>query len=127
LRGISVFHLPVTLRVENLFGELRILEDENGELDNDIRWIDVLLALTYEPTPQEDGSLHLRLDGRKGLIKMSTSDHGLIKTGIPQQLLNPRTYKSDVLAERATMKLVEQELEFSNKVASQSQYSPFLW
>ncbi|KAF7177422.1 hypothetical protein CNMCM7691_005627 [Aspergillus felis] len=106
-------------RVENLFGELRVLKDENGELDNGIRWIDVLLAPTYEPTPQEDGSLHLRLDGRKGLIKMSTSDHDLIKTGIPQQLLNPRTYESDVLAERETMKLVEQELAFLNEVASQ--------
>jgi hypothetical protein len=114
-------------RVEKLFGELRVLKDENGELDDNICWIDVLLAPTYEPTPQEDGSLHLRLDGHKGLIKMPTSDHGLIKTGIPQQLLNPRTYKSDVLAERETMKLVEQELAFLNEVASQSQYSLSLW
>jgi hypothetical protein len=56
------------------------------------------------------------------LIKISTSDHGLIKTGIPQKLLNPRTYESDVLAEGETMKLVEQELATWNKVASQSQY-----
>lgn len=121
------FHVPfasdsIAQRVENLFGELRVLKDENGELDDDIRWIDVLLAPTYEPTPQEDGSLYLRLDGRKGLIKMSTSDHDLIQTGIPQKLLNPRTYESDVLAEGETMKLVEQELATWNKVASQSQY-----
>jgi hypothetical protein len=121
------FHVPfasdsIAERVENLFSELRVLKDENGELDHDIRWIDVLLAPTYEPTPQEDGSLHLRLDGRKGLIKISTSDHGLIKTGIPQQLLNPCTYESDVLAEREIMEIVEQELATLNKVASQSQY-----
>ncbi|KAH1416212.1 hypothetical protein KXX64_004910 [Aspergillus fumigatus] len=118
------FHVPfasdsIAQRVENLFGELRVLKDENGELDDDIRWIDVLLAPTYEPTPQEDGSLYLRLDGRKGLIKMSTSDHDLIQTGIPQKLLNPRTYESDVLAEREIMKLVEQELANLNNVASQ--------
>jgi hypothetical protein len=120
------FHVPfasdsIAERVENLFSELRVLKDENGELDHDIRWIDVLLAPTYEPTPQEDGSLHLRLDGRKGLIKISTSDHGLIKTGIPQQLLNPCTYESDVLAEREIMEIVEQELATLNKVTSQSQ------
>ncbi|KAF4230171.1 hypothetical protein CNMCM8980_005916 [Aspergillus fumigatiaffinis] len=118
------FHVPfasdsIAERVENLFSELRVLKDENGELDHDIRWIDVLLAPTYEPTLQEDGSLHLRLDGRKGLIKISTSDHGLIKTGIPQQLLNPCTYESDVLAEREIMEIVEQELATLNKVTSQ--------
>jgi hypothetical protein len=41
-------HVPfasdsIAERVESLFGELRVLKDENGELDNDIRWIDVLL------------------------------------------------------------------------------------
>jgi hypothetical protein len=124
------FHVPfasdsIAEKIESLFGELRVLKDENGELDNDICWIDVLLAPNYEPTPQEDGSLHLRLDGRKGLIKMSASDHGLIKTGIPQQLLNPRTYESDVRAERETMRLVEQELALINEAASQSQCSLF--
>jgi hypothetical protein len=57
---------------------------------------------------------------------MSASDHGLIKTGIPQQPLNPRTYESDVLAERETMRLVEQELALINEAASQSQYFLFL-
>ncbi|GIJ92748.1 hypothetical protein Asppvi_002026 [Aspergillus pseudoviridinutans] len=118
------FHVPfasdsIAERVGVLFDELRILKDENGEFDNDIRWIDILLAPTYEPMPQEDGSYHLRLEGRKGLIKLSKLDHDLVMTGMPRQLVHLLLHPSDVLAEKETMKRVAEELSLLNELASQ--------
>jgi hypothetical protein len=114
-------------RVGNLFGELCILKDESGELDNDICWIDILLSPGYEPMLQEDGSYLLRLEGRHGLIKISKSDHDLIMTGIPHRLAHPCSYASDVLAEEETATLVTEELSVLNELASQSKYSHSLW
>lgn len=69
------FHIPLASdtiagKVGNLFGELRLLKGETGEIDNDVRWIDVLLAPTYDPIYDDDGYYYLRLNERKGLIQV---------------------------------------------------------
>ncbi|KAL3459606.1 hypothetical protein BJX64DRAFT_291113 [Aspergillus heterothallicus] len=106
-------------KIDPLFGELQLVKDDEGEVDNDIHWIDILFAPTYAPTRREDGHFYLRLDGRRGWIKISESDHNFIESGLPQKLINPRSYPSDLHAEQATMGLVESLLLDLNKLASQ--------
>jgi hypothetical protein len=107
-------------KIDPLFGELQLVKDDKGEVDDDVRWIDILLAPTYTPTRREDGHFYLHLDGRKGWVKISESDHNFIESGLPQKLIDPRSYPSDLHAEEATMGLVESLLLDLNKLASQS-------
>jgi hypothetical protein len=97
------------------------VKDNEGEVDNDVRWLDIVLAPTYTPERREDGYYYVQLDGRKGLIRITESDHNFIESGLPQKLINPRSYPSDVQSEEETMRLVEELLLDLNERASQSE------
>ncbi|KAF7591007.1 hypothetical protein BBP40_002149 [Aspergillus hancockii] len=106
-------------KIDSLFDELQLVEDDDGEVDNGIRWLDIILEPTYQPTLREDGYHYLQLNGRKGRIKLSDSDHKFIESNIPYQLVDPLSYPSDVRAEEKAMQIVEELLITLNKVASQ--------
>ncbi|KAL2801651.1 hypothetical protein BJX63DRAFT_416824 [Aspergillus granulosus] len=106
-------------KIDPLFGNLQLVKDDEGEVDNDIRWLDIVLAPTYKPERREDGYYYLQLDGRKGLIRVSEADHNFIESGLPQKLINPRSYPSDVQSEEDTMRVVEGLLLNLNELASQ--------
>jgi hypothetical protein len=108
-------------KIDSLFGNIQLVQDDQGEVDNDIRWLDIVLATTYTPKRREDGYYYLQLNGRKGLIQVAESDHNFIKSGLPQKLINPRFYPSDVQSEEETMRLVEELLLNLNELASQSE------
>jgi hypothetical protein len=108
-------------KIDSLFGNIQLVQDDQGEVDNDIRWLDIVLARTYTPKRREDGYYYLQLNGRKGLIQVAESDHNFIKSGLPQKLINPRFYPSDVQSEEETMRLVEELLLNLNELASQSE------
>ncbi|KAL4744429.1 hypothetical protein BDW72DRAFT_209028 [Aspergillus terricola var. indicus] len=107
-------------KINPLFGKLHLMEDEEGEVDNDISWLDIVLLPTYQPTRRDDGCYYLQLNGRKGLIKVSESDHNFIQSGLPQKLVDPCSYPSDVQSEGETLQLVEGLLLRLNKLALQS-------
>ncbi|KAL3484441.1 hypothetical protein BJX62DRAFT_243913 [Aspergillus germanicus] len=106
-------------KIDSLFGNIQLVQDDQGEVDNDIRWLDIVLATTYTPKRREDGYYYLQLNGRKGLIRVAESDHNFIESGLPQKLINPRFYPSDVQSEEETMRLVEELLLNLNELASQ--------
>ncbi|CEL11773.1 hypothetical protein ASPCAL14869 [Aspergillus calidoustus] len=106
-------------KIDALFGNIQLVKDNEGEVDNDVRWLDIVLAPTYTPERREDGYYYLQLDGRKGLIRITESDHNFIKSGLPQKLINPRYYPSDVQSEEEAMRLVEELLLDLNERASQ--------
>jgi hypothetical protein len=108
-------------KIDSLFGNIQLVEDDQGEVDNNIRWLDIVLATTYTPKRGEDGFHYLQLDGRKGLIRVTESDHNFIESGLPQKLIDPRFYPSDVQSEEETMRLVEVLLLNLNELASQSE------
>jgi hypothetical protein len=54
-------------KIDSLFGNIHLVKDDQGEVDNNIRWLDIVLATTYTPKRGEDGFYYLQLDGRKGL------------------------------------------------------------
>ncbi|KAH8430208.1 uncharacterized protein LDX57_007877, partial [Aspergillus melleus] len=95
------------------------MKDDEGKVDNTICWLDVVLASSYNPARREDGCYYLQLDGRSGLIRVSESDHNFIESGLPQKLIDPRSYPRDVKSEEETMQLVGGLLLNLNKVASQ--------
>jgi hypothetical protein len=70
-------------KIDPLFSELQLVKDDKGEVDDDVCWINILLAPTYTPTRQEDGHFYLHLDGRKGWVKIPESDHNFIESGLP--------------------------------------------
>jgi hypothetical protein len=108
-------------KIDPLFGNIQLVKNNEGEVDNDIRWLDIVLAPAYTPERREDGYYYLQLDGRKGLIRITESDHNFIESGLPQKLINPRSYPSDVQSEEVTMRLVEGLLLNLNELASQSE------
>jgi hypothetical protein len=122
------FDLPLAsdtkaAKIDSLFDTLQLVEDDDGEVDNGICWLDVVLEPTYQPTLREDGYYYLQLNGRKGQIKLSESDHKLIESSIPSRLVNPLSYPGDVRAEKKAMRIVEDLLLTLNEVASQGWYS----
>ncbi|KAL4802846.1 hypothetical protein BDV18DRAFT_61737 [Aspergillus unguis] len=107
-------------KIDSLFGKLDLVRDDEEEIDDGICWLDVILAPRYRPTRREDGCYYLQLSGHKGWVKITESDHNIIKSGLPQKLVDPRSYMSDMQCERETMRLVEELLSIQNKLASQN-------
>ncbi|KAI9041940.1 uncharacterized protein KD926_006277 [Aspergillus affinis] len=117
--GVPLASDSMTGKIDPLFGKLQLIRDDEGKVDNTICWLDIVLAPSYKPARREDGYYYLQLDGRSGLIQVSESDHNFIESGLPQKLINPRSYPSDVQSEEETMRLVEGLLLNLNQLASQ--------
>ncbi|PLB48183.1 hypothetical protein P170DRAFT_323595, partial [Aspergillus steynii IBT 23096] len=118
--GVPLASDSMDRKIDSLFDKLQLMKDDEGKCT--ICWLDIVLAPSYNPARREDGCYYLQLDGRSGLIRVSESDHNFIESGLPQKLIDPRSYPRDVKSEEETMKLVGGLLLNLNKVASQSKY-----
>jgi hypothetical protein len=90
-------------KINPLFGNIQLVKNNEGEINNGICWLGIVLAPIYMPERREDGYYYLQLDGRKGLIWITELDHNFIESGFPQKLINPRSYPSDVQSEEEMM------------------------
>lgn len=107
----------IVRRVDRLFDPICVVEYERGEFDKDIRWLDLILEPAYQPVRRENGCYYVSLDGRKGLVKVSEQDHDLILSGLPRQLIQPKSYTSDVMAEMDAVDYVYKEVSESKRRA----------
>ncbi|KAL4948720.1 hypothetical protein BDW69DRAFT_198675 [Aspergillus filifer] len=107
-------------KIDHLFSKLHVVEDDEGEVDTNICWLDIVLAPTYRPTRREDGCYYLQVNGHRGWVKIAESDHRIIDSGLLGKLIDPCSYPKDVQSEEETMRLVEGLLSALNKLASQS-------
>ncbi|KAJ6033856.1 pectate lyase superfamily protein domain-containing protein [Penicillium canescens] len=103
-------------RIVSLFSEARpkILEACN----HDINWADVVRERLFEVKRHENGKYQYYLPKRKALVEMSEFDHCLILSGIPRQLVHPKSHSSDVQAERSTLELIAKEIASWNDILS---------
>lgn len=93
--------------LESLFRHnLNVIEKHHSE--SVILWVDVVLSSTYESEQQSDGSYQIRVD--KGKVLVSKEDHEFIMTGLPRQLVNPRSYPCDVASEINAVRLTHSQI-----------------
>jgi hypothetical protein len=95
--------------------EPQILED-TATAASPVQWADIIRSPNYEPTLQDDGSYRLFLSEHNMWVKLSESDHSLMETLLPRQLVDPKSYLPDVKAEIKTTELARAQITGWQKV-----------
>lgn len=62
-------------------------------------WVDVIQSAIYDAELQDDGEFQARIEKGHALISLSKADYDFISTGIPQKLVNPHSYSTDLSLE----------------------------
>ncbi|KAI2756354.1 hypothetical protein DTO006G1_7994 [Penicillium roqueforti] len=111
-------------RITRLFSESRpkVLEACN----HDINWVDVIRECLVEVKRHDNGMYQYYLPKRKALVEMSEFDHCLVLSGIPRQLVHPKSHPSDVQAERSTLELLAKEISSWNDIILNRKYIVWL-
>lgn len=111
-------------RIARLFSESRpkVLEACN----DDINWVDVVRECLVEVKRHDNGMYQYYLPKRKALVEMSEFDHCLVLSGIPRQLVHPKSHPSDVQAERRTLELLAKEISSWNDIILNRKYIMWL-
>ena len=101
-------------KVVRLFSEARpkILE----ACHDDVSWVDIVRERSIEVKRHDSGKYQYFLPNRRVLLEISEFDHSLILSGIPRQLIHPKSHPNDVQAERNTLDLMAKELSSWNDI-----------
>ena len=123
-----VFNVPLVsdvlaAKVARLFSEARpkVLEAYH----EDVSWVDVVREGSIEVKRHDSGKYQYFLPKRRVLLEMTEFDHSLILSGIPRQLIHPRSHPSDVQAERNTLDLMAKELSSWNDIIVERKNSQY--
>lgn len=102
----------------------QVLED-NATAASPVQWADIVRIPTYEPALQDDGSYHLFLAERNIWLKLSESDHNLMKTPFPRQMIDHKSYPDDVKAEIEATELARAQMTRWQKAVFECLFPPF--
>jgi hypothetical protein len=79
--------------------------------DNPTYWADVIRSGVYDAELQDDGGYHVRIAKGNALLKLSSADHEFICTKIPQRLIDPHSYSSDLSLEIYATRLANDRMK----------------
>ena len=94
-----------------------ILDPEKLACAGNISWMDVVRETDYQAEKQPDGSYIYDLCSQGISIRLSDYQHGLLLSGLPQQLVQPWSFEKDVRAERGALRLIAREISTWNQLA----------
>lgn len=99
-----------------------VIGRENALCDGNITWLDVLYETNYQAEKQPDGTYVCHLPSQGLRIQLSDYQHGLLLSGIPQQLVQPWSFEKEVRAEVNVLRLAVQEISTWNRLASEGDH-----
>jgi hypothetical protein len=99
-----------------------VSDPEKLACNGNISWLDVVRETNYQAEKQPDGSYIYYLRKQGIPIRLSGYQHGLLLSGLPQQLVQPWSFEKDVRAERDVLRLTAGEISTWNRLASEGEH-----